>query len=207
LDDQSEETEVSSSPTLEVHLLELNQKIESLQYELEEASRTVKAKELKVLELEQIINRTESPKKEKSSTNVPILEEMHDLEFELEDLLRNKIQAEVEFLVVTRTTQSRKILAEDQIALLQEQKSLAGDQAQIVLKLRDAEDKAIKLKKQAEELEAHCKELLGTEKVSKLQNKACKFSCFCFIQLLLLCVAFGLFLIQLMPPSNEVVPT
>ena len=207
LDDQSEETEVSSSPTLEVHLLELNQKIESLQYELEEASRTVKAKELKVLELEQIINRTESPKKEKSSTNVPILEEMHDLEFELEDLLKNKIQAEVEFLVITRTTQSWKMLAEDQIALLAEQKSLAGDQEQMVLKLWGAEDKAIKLKKQAEELVSHCKELLGTEKVLKLQNKFCKFSFFCFIQLLLLCVAFGLFLIRLMPPSHDIVPT
>ena len=207
LDDQPEETEVSSSPTLEARLLGLNQKIEHLQYKLEEASVTLKAKELKVVELEDIINRTQSQKKERSGTYVPIHEEMHGLKFELEELLKKKIQAEVEFLVITRTTQSWKMLAEDQIALLAEQKSLAGDQEQMVLKLWGAEDKAIKLKKQAEELVSHCKELLGTEKVLKLQNKFCKFSFFCFIQLLLLCVAFGLFLIRLMPPSHDIVPT
>lgn len=167
----------------------------------------MKAKELKVLELEDIIKRTQFPKTEASSTNVPISERIQDLEVELEDLLKRKIQAEVEFLIITRTTHSWKILAEDQIALLEEQKSLAGGQAQVMLKLRDAEEKAVKLKEQSEELELHCEELLGTEKVLKLQSQVCKFSFCSFIQLLLLCVAFGLFLMQLMPPSDEFVPT
>lgn len=111
-----------------------------------------------------------------SSSNVSIQEEMHDLEVELDDLLEKKIQAEVEFLIVTRTTQTWKILAEDQIALLESQKSLASDQVQMMLKLRgDAEKKAIKFKEQAEELKLQCKELLGTKKVLKLHRKICKF--------------------------------
>lgn len=207
LDDQSEETEVSSSPAIAAHLVALNQKIEHFQYRLDEASATVKAKELEVLELKNIIKRTQSPKNEASTASDPIFEEINDLEFKLEDLHKKKIQAEVEFLIMTRTTQSWKLIAEDQSALLEEQKSLAGDQAQITLRLRDAEDKAIRLKEQAAELEAHCSKLLQTEKVLKLQNKVCKFSLCCLIQLLLLFVACGLFLIQLMPQSEEIVPT
>ncbi|ONK69288.1 uncharacterized protein A4U43_C05F21280 [Asparagus officinalis] len=206
-DDQSEETEASSSPTFEAHLLELNHKIENLQYKLDEASAVVKAKELKIIDLEDIINQTHLPSKESSSTTVPTFEEMNDLEFELEDLFKKKIQSEIELLIITRTTQSWKILAEDQIALLEEQKSLAVDQAHALLRLNDAEEKAIKLKDQAEELDSHCKELLGTEKVLKLQNKVCKYSFCCFIQLVLLFVALGLFMIQMIPPSDDFVPT
>ncbi|KAJ6832290.1 WPP domain-interacting protein 2 [Iris pallida] len=206
IDGQFEETEVSSSPAFEANLAELSREIERLQHKLEAAVATAKAKESKVLELEAIINRTQLPKKETCSTHPPLNEMHQKLESELERLLKKKIEAEIEFLIITRTNQSWKVLTEDQIALLQEQKSLAGDQAQMTLKLKEAETKALKVEDRADELDDYCNELLQTEKTLKLQNKVCKFSVYFFLQLLLLCIAFGLFLIQV-PQSNDVVPT
>lgn len=188
-------------------MLELNHKRELLQCQLEEALATVKAKESKVLELEDIMKRKQSPRKEASSTYVPIQDEVTDLEIELERLLEKKFQAEVELLIILKTTHNWKIMAEGQISLLEEQKSLSRDQTKVMLKLSDTENRLTRLKDKADELEARCKELLETENVLKLQNKVCKISVCCFIQLLLLCFAFGLFLVQLMPPADECVPT
>ncbi|KAJ6800394.1 WPP domain-interacting protein 2 [Iris pallida] len=208
LDGQFEDTEVSNSPAFDANLLELSREVECLQHKLEATVATAKSKESKVLELEAIINRIQSPKEEACSISPLLLNEMHQkLESELESLLKKKIEAEIEYLIITRTTQSWKLLTEDQIALLEEQKSLAGDQAQMTLKLKEAECKALKVKDRADELGAYCNVLLQTENTLKLKNKVCKFSLCFFLQLLLLCIAFGLFLIQLLPQSNDVVPT
>lgn len=208
-DDNNEEAEGSSSPSPAADSGQLNQKIEHLQYKLEEASATVKARELKVLELEAILNRTGFPPgREIGNTDLQLLQEKcKEMEFDLDRLLEKKMQAEIEYLFMTRTTQSWKLQAEDHIALLEDQKSLAGDQTQIMLNLRDTENQVIMLKGKMEELEAYCKELVGTREVLRLQNKVFKSSLCCFIQLVMLSIAFGLFLMQLFAPSYGVVPT
>ncbi|XP_077222712.1 WPP domain-interacting protein 2-like [Tasmannia lanceolata] len=194
-------TEVSSFSLKNVQLTELFSKVNLLERLLEEASASLKAKESKVLDLESILNGTQLPKKE--TEKILLQDTCKVMEVELEDLFMKKIEAEIEYLI----TRKLKVEAKDQITLFEEQKSLAEDQAQMLLKLRDAENKATLLKRQAEELETYSKELLRTEEILKMQNSICKSTLFSLIQLIILCIVFGLFLLQLLPHSTGVVPT
>ncbi|WOL06388.1 hypothetical protein Cni_G15122 [Canna indica] len=202
LDGQYQETEGISSLTVEANLVELVQKIEHLECKLEEALNDVKTKESKVLELEAILDRTG---KEVDNTDVSLLEEKcHKMEIELENLLQKKIETEIEYMIMMRTTQSWKVLTEDHIALLEEQKSLCRDQSEVMLKVKNAENRAILLKQRAEELE---KDLLETREVLRLQRKTLKYSLCCFFQMVVLFIAFGLFLLHLAPSSTDIAPT
>ncbi|XP_077222713.1 WPP domain-interacting protein 2-like [Tasmannia lanceolata] len=200
-----EETEGSSFSPMEAQLTDLSQEVSLLEHLLEETSITLKAKESKALELESILNGTQLPKKE--TKNNLLKDTSKVVEIELEDLFKKKIEAEIEYLMMTRTTRKLKVEAENQITRFEEQKSLVEDQARMVLKLRDTENKATLLKRQAEELETRSKELLRTEEVLKMQNSVCKLTLLSFIQFLMFCIVFGLFLLQLLPHSTGVVPT
>ncbi|XP_058114534.1 WPP domain-interacting protein 1 [Magnolia sinica] len=193
-----EEMEESDSPPFESQVSKLTQNVNLLQHKLEEMSAALKVKELEVLMLESVRNKTQLPG-HKTDSNL-----LQEQEVELEDLFKKRIEAEVEYLMMTRTTQKLKVTAEDQISLSQ---SLAKEQDKMLLKLREAENKASILKGQAEELEASYKELLGTKEVLKTKNNVCKYSLCLFIQLVMLCIVFGLFLMQLLPNSTEYVPT
>lgn len=197
-----------NSQMLEAYLVDLKKKAENLESKLEEASTVIETKEQKLRELEALLSKIQFPKMEGTSTHVlPLQAHEEELDSELEVLLKEKMEAEIEYLILTRTTQNWKILSEDHIALFKEQRYLAGDQEQMMLKLRDTEDKIITLNEQKDKLEAYCKELVGTENVMRLQNKVCKFSLCIIFQLMLLCIAIGLFLMQLLSPVDGVVPT
>ncbi|CAL9159798.1 WPP domain-interacting protein 1-like [Musa acuminata AAA Group] len=202
---QYEETEGSSSPAVEVNLVEQNEKIEHLECKLGEALAVVRAKETKILELEAVLNRTERPNKESDSTDLLFFQEKcRDMEMELENLLEKKIEVEIKYTILARTTQIWRVLEEDHIALLEEQKSPSGDQLNMMCEVENAENKTFVSRGGAEELE---KDLLAAEEVLKLQRIAYKYSlCFC-VQIILLCIAFGLFLMQLFPSSSGVAPT
>ncbi|XP_043701950.1 WPP domain-interacting protein 1-like isoform X2 [Telopea speciosissima] len=151
-------------------------------------------------------NRGESSKEELGSS-LKSPQGFRQMEIEVEDLIKQKIETEVESLVITRSTQNFKVATADHISLLEEQKSLVGEQTQMLEKLRDAESNAVLLKRKAEELEESCGELLGTGGVLEMQNRVCKFT-FCFlIQLILLFVALGIFILQLLPHYAGFVPT
>ncbi|RWW89162.1 hypothetical protein BHE74_00001863 [Ensete ventricosum] len=202
---QYEETEGSSSPAVEVNLVEQNEKIEHLECKLGEALAAVKAKETKILELEAVLHRTERPNKESDSTNLLFFQEKcRDMEMELENLLEKKIEVEIKYTILARSCQIWRVVEEDGIALLEEQKSLSGDQMKMMCEVENAENKTIMLRERAEEVE---KDLLAAEEVLKLQSIAYKYSlCFC-VQMILLCIAVGLFLLQLLPSSSGVAPT
>ncbi|KAJ0986970.1 hypothetical protein J5N97_005326 [Dioscorea zingiberensis] len=202
--DQFDETE----GTLDAHLIELNEKIEDLEQKLEEASATAKAKEVKVRELEAILTNKNPAKKETGSSGIHFLqEECEVVELELEKLLKKKMEAEIEYLIITRTTQSWKVLVEDQVALFEEQNSLLKNQSQMIIKMKNTENTATMLKEQVEKLEDSCKELLKTEEVLKLQNKTFRYSICFFIQFLMFCIALVLFIVHRLPPSDGFVPT
>lgn len=210
--DQFDDSEGSSTTTLEAHLIELSEKIEHLEQKLEEASASAKEKEMKVLELEAILSNTNPTKKEAGSSDVQYLQgEYATVELELESSLKNKIEAEIEYLIITRTTQNWKVLFEDQIALFEEQKSMLKDQlldqSQMIHKLKDNENMVTTLKEHIEKLEVSCSELLKTEEVLKLQNKAFRYSICFFVQLVMCCIALALFIVHLLPPPDGFVPT
>lgn len=207
-DGQSEGLESSTSLISEIQVFELNKKVKHLESKLQETLATVKVKEQKVWELELALSNTNCPKIEGTIAHVSALQERKEhLKSELEILLKKKMEAEIEYLILRRTSPNWKVVSEDHITLLNELRYLAGDQEQMMLKLRDAEDKTIKLRERTDELGAYSEELVGTEYVLRLQHKICKFSLFFIFQLMLLCIAFGLFLMKLLFPADGVVPT
>ncbi|OAY63255.1 WPP domain-interacting protein 1 [Ananas comosus] len=187
-----------SSSSLLPDVLKLEQKVKHLENELKDASATIEAKESKLLELQVLLNGTQLP---------TLQAKCKEMEAELEWLLGKQLEAEVECLILTKANRSCKRLVEDEIALLKEQKSVASDHAKLTLELQENGKKAIILEERSEKLEASCKELVGTAENLKLQNRVCKTSLFCFVQVIMLFIALGVFLIQLFPPSSDVVPT
>lgn len=164
----------------------LNKNVQTLERQLSEAEGRLKEKELRILEHEATINSMESA---------------HD------SLFKQKVEAEVEYLVITRSNKDLSVLVKDQIKLLMEQKSVASKQAQSLGMMTDVENKAIILQEQAEQLDALHKEMEGSENILKMQRRVVKFTKCLFMQLILLVLVFGLFILQLLPKSAVVVPT
>ncbi|KAI8012303.1 WPP domain-interacting protein 1 [Camellia lanceoleosa] len=179
--------DITRSAELETQLVTLKQNINLLENKLEEANTVLKAKEAKVTELEHALNSTELPREE--------------MEAELEALFEQKIEAEVEYLAISRTIQKLRVAAVD------EQKTLVSEQAQTLNELGDAKRKAAMLKRRAEKLETSCEDIVETDQVLTLQNRVCKVSSFFFVQLILLVVVFVFLLLQLSPQYAGVVPT
>ncbi|KAL0362994.1 UNVERIFIED_CONTAM: WPP domain-interacting protein 2 [Sesamum calycinum] len=94
-----------------------------------------------------------------------------DVETEVEDLFKQKIEVEVEYLAISRMVQKLKAAAGNHITVLEEQKALVSEQTQILDKLGDAENKALMLKKQAEKLENFCEDIASADETLELQNR------------------------------------
>ncbi|KAL5981295.1 hypothetical protein ACLOJK_015350 [Asimina triloba] len=196
-----EEREESDSPPSEPQMIKLTHKVNHLEHKLAVTSVALKAKESEVLALESILNKIQLPGCIQDQT---VLQEQ---EVELDSLFKRRIEAEVEYLIMTRTTQKLKVTAEDQISLYEDQKSLVVEQEEMLLKLKEAENRATMLRMQTDELEASCKKLLETTEILRMQSDVCKNSLRFVIQLVLLCIVFALFLLQLLPHSTGFVPT
>lgn len=115
---------------------------------------------------------------------------IRDVVTELEDLFKQKVEAEVEYLAISRTVQKLRVAAVDQISVLEDYKALASEQTQVLHKLGDAESKAALLKKEAEKLEKSCDEIANVEELLRLQRRVGKY-CSCFAaQVVILLVFF-----------------
>ncbi|KAL7130684.1 hypothetical protein ABFS83_13G150500 [Erythranthe nasuta] len=131
--------------------------------------------------------------------------ENRDLEVEIEELFKQKIENEVECMVLSRSANKmRAASAVDQITVMEEQ---ASEQTVILDKLEHAENKAAMLKKEAEKLERICEDIASVDETLKLQNRVCKYSSCFFVQLVMLALALAVFVYQLSPNYDEVVPT
>ncbi|CAK7323896.1 unnamed protein product [Dovyalis caffra] len=205
--DQFESESIKESSSLEFRVLSLTQNVKNLESSLEEANAMLKAKESRVAELEASLNGDKSPKEESASNTELQQEKSREIEDELEGLFRQKMEAEIECLALTRSLQKMRVAAGDQISLFEEQEALAGEQVQMLNKLGKAESKAALLKKQAEELEKYCGDVLETKEVFKMQSQVCKVTACFFIQLILLILVFWFLVLQLSPNSGVVVPT
>ncbi|XP_057486399.1 WPP domain-interacting protein 1-like [Actinidia eriantha] len=196
-----------SSHFLEKQVISLEQKVNLLESKLEEANAVLKEKEAKVIELECALKNNRSPKEEMPRTVESQQKKYGDMEAELEGLFKQKIEAEVEYLAISRTIQKLRVAAVDQVAVFEELEALALQQPQIFNRLGDAESKAEMLKIQAEKLETYSEDIVGTDQVLKLQKRVCKVTSCVFIQSILLFVVFVLFFLQLSPRYAGVVPT
>ncbi|KAK8969380.1 WPP domain-interacting protein 1 [Platanthera guangdongensis] len=203
-----EEMEARSSLTLEADIIYLKNKVENLELKLEESSATIKAKEQKLCKLEAVLGGNSPPDIECSSTRLSSLQHNEEvLNSELEVLIKKKMEADIEYFLIARMTGNLKTLSEDQIRLFHEQKHLARDHEQTMLKLRDAEERMTELSERTEKLDEYCRELVGMESVLRLQNKLFRFSLSFVVQLMLLLLALGLFLMHLLSRADGVAPT
>ncbi|KAL0353439.1 UNVERIFIED_CONTAM: WPP domain-interacting protein 2 [Sesamum angustifolium] len=105
------------------------------------------------LDVEQKLHKTSSdrrvPQGCSSALQSDVVEtENRDVETEVEDLFKQKIEVEVEYLAISRMVQKLKAAAGNHITVLEEQKALVSEQTQILDKLGNAENKALMLKKQ-----------------------------------------------------------
>ncbi|PIA58272.1 hypothetical protein AQUCO_00500301v1 [Aquilegia coerulea] len=201
-----EEIEKNGSLPLEAELIKIQSKVHLLERKLEDATIILDVKESRVVELEGILNERELSKEEQGSSLQSLQEKCKELETELDDLFKQKIEVEVECLAMRKTSQKLKVVSEDQVALYEEQKSLISEQNKLLHKFRDTESKIATKKEEVENL-ASFGESLDTVEVLKMHSRIRKHT-FCFsVQLLLLCLVFGMLFLQSWPGSTGYVPT
>ncbi|TVU15637.1 hypothetical protein EJB05_39169 [Eragrostis curvula] len=183
-----------------VDVLQMNEKMQHFEQKLKEASDTIRQKDLRISNLEIVINGADRPLLEEDAANIV------QLEMEVERQLQDKIQAEIQWLVMVKAKQNWQVRAEDRIAL-EEHKLSAGDNRKMMLKLQETESKIVMLKEQVDKLEVHEKELYRTTEVLKMQSRTFKVSLFGLIQLIMLCLSLKMFLAPVSVPFDDVVPT
>ncbi|KAJ1269013.1 hypothetical protein BS78_07G177600, partial [Paspalum vaginatum] len=182
---------------------EVSERIKHLKSRLKEASTPIKEKVSRIHELEANPSRMQPEKTTIESTNLHLLLSQS----ELDELYKEKMEAEIQCTILKRAFHASSTLFEDEMALCEAQKSLSEDYRQLGLKLRHTENRAMMLEDMAEKLQVQCKELSNSSEVLKLQSKASRVSLFSFVQFILLCIAIGTYLMRLSPSSTEVVPT
>ncbi|KAJ1271478.1 hypothetical protein BS78_06G130300 [Paspalum vaginatum] len=186
-------------PYAGVDMLQLNEKMEHLEQKLKVASNTMREKDLRLSKLQILINTADRPTLEEAAS-------IDQLEMELEHHLQEKLEAEIQCLVMLKARQNWQVRAEDQMAL-EEHRASAGGNTKMLLKLRETEGKIVMLKEQVDMLEVHEKELYRRTEVLKIQSRTFKVSLFGLVQLIMLCVSLKMFFARVSVPFDEVVPT
>ncbi|KAG9146791.1 hypothetical protein Leryth_005113 [Lithospermum erythrorhizon] len=187
--------------TLESEVSSLKENVHLMEIKLEESTATLKMKEARIGELEGRLG---------SHTNREEMAKAHamhnvDLTSELEALYKQKIEADIEYLTISKTIQDLRVASVDQISQLEEK--IVSEQSQIMNKLIGAESKAVNLKRDAKSLEKHCEDIVIADETVKLQSSVCKYTTCFSIQLVMLVVMLIALLSQLSPHAPGVVPT
>lgn len=198
----ADETNQAASSSLEFQISSLKQHVNLLESKLEELQGVLASKDSRIVELETALSSGKFPKEESANTLG-----YKEVEYEIEDLFRQKVEAEVEYLAIAKVMQNLKVGADLQFTLLEEQEKLSENQAQVLNKIIDAESKASVLKNKAEELEKYCGDSLVIEESFLLQKRVCKVSFYLFLQFMMLILFFWFLVSQLSQNSGVVVPT
>jgi len=176
----------AASSSFEVTVLGLTGKVKLLETELEETMAILKSKESRVAELESSINTRNSHK-----------EEVRETDEEFERFFRQRIEAEIEYLAITRAIE--KLQCETIID--GEKHVFADEQVEMMNRPKEAESKATTLKKQS------CDDVSETKEVSTTRWEVFKVSSCAFVQLILLFLVLWLFVLQMPSPAGLDVPT
>lgn len=163
----AEEIKQAASSSLEFQISSLTQQVNLLESKLKELQGVLAGKDSRIVELETALSSGNFPK-EVSANTVGLSEEKYrEVEYEVEGLFMQKIEAEVEYLAITKVIQNCKAVTDSQYTLLEEQEKLSENQSQVLNKLVDAEGRASVLKNKAEELEKYCGDSLVIEEDRK----------------------------------------
>ncbi|KAG5034683.1 hypothetical protein GLYMA_04G113700v4 [Glycine max] len=203
----AEEIRQTASSSSDPQVLSLTQNINILESKLEDLQGVLALKDSRIAELEASLSSVKISREESASTIDLSEKKCEGVESELEGLFKLRIEAEVEYLAISKVMQNMKGGAGIQQTLLEEQEKLSENQAQILDKVVDAESKASVLKNKTEELEKYCGDSVVVEESFVLQRRVCKMSFYLFIQFMFLVLIFWLYMSQLSHNSGMVVPT
>lgn len=170
---------------LEIQVLNLTENVKNLETNLEEANASLQMQDAHLSDLKAALSLSKLPEEEPGSREV---------ESELEGIFRKKIEAEIEYFVITRALQKLRV---------EEQQSLADVQSKMTSKLGKVEAKAALLKKQAEEKA----DIRGLDEVLRFQKRTCMASFYLILQLVLLLAVCLQFASRLFPKSAVSLPT
>ncbi|CAN6235322.1 unnamed protein product [Urochloa humidicola] len=203
-------------PYAEADMLELNEKMEHLEQKLKEATNTIREKDLRLSKLQVLISTADRPTPEEEEEAASI----DQLVTELERHLQEKLEAEIQCVVMLNARQSWQVRAEDRAALEEHgwASSPAGDnnnnnnnsnntKKMMMLKLRETESRIVTLKAQVDKLEVQEKELYRATEALRMQSRTFKVSLFGLVQLVMLCLSLKVFFARVPVPFDEVVPT
>ena len=121
------EIEWSSSP-----VEELNEKIKMLESKLEEATMVISEQDSKILELDAL-------SQVQPQNTIACNNDLLSLQSDVDQLLLEKMEAEIQCFILTRASQDWKLLTMDQFALNEAQKSLPADHKSLETKLNKNE--------------------------------------------------------------------
>ncbi|XP_028753047.1 WPP domain-interacting protein 1 isoform X1 [Neltuma alba] len=200
----AEGTKPTYSSSLELQILILTQKANVLESKLNELQGMLALRDSRIHELATVLGSHELPTEESGST-VNLLAEKFKLESELEGFFRQKIEAEIEYLIITKMMQNFKVAEAYQHRVLEELETSSKRQAQVLNKLGIAESKAAMLKNKADELGNYCSDILGVEETITVQKRLYKVTLCFLVQFMLLVMVFRFFVSQLLPTSGVVV--
>ncbi|KAB2059347.1 hypothetical protein ES319_A11G295500v1 [Gossypium barbadense] len=205
----SEKMSGSTLGSLETQLFTLTHKVKYLESKLEEARAVLQARDSKISELETSVNGSRSRNEEPGSTAGLRQEKYREMEFDLEVLFQQRMEAEIEFLTLTRAVQKLKVsVGNHHLKVSEDQTPFAREQAWMSNKLGEAENTAAATPMiQARELEKSYGDALGTNNVLMMQRRVFKVTLCFFMQLVLLILVFVWVVLQLSSHSGMVVPT
>jgi hypothetical protein len=192
-------------PYSEADVLELSEKMEHLEQKVKEASNTIREKDLMLSKLQILIGTADRAALEEELEEAAA--SIDQLETELERHLQEKLEAEIQCLLMLKASQNWQVRAEDRVALEEHRALSAGDKTRMLLKLRETESKIVMLKEQVDKLEVREKELNRTTEVLKMQSRTFRASLFGLVQLVMLCLSLKVFFARVSAPFDEAVPT
>ncbi|CAH8317972.1 unnamed protein product [Eruca vesicaria subsp. sativa] len=174
-----------SSPRSEI--VTLVNAVEQLETKLEETRSMLEVKESHIRELESTTDQNKRSWGESGNVSETVVE----------DIFRQRIEAEIEYLIYSRSIDNLN----HQMKLVETQEELAEEKANETLnKLDKVQMKAADLTNRAQDLQNECIETTGS-----IKKRACKItSCF-LIQLVLLLTVALVFMSQLVPESSDIV--
>ncbi|KAG5048877.1 hypothetical protein GLYMA_04G113700v4 [Glycine max] len=167
----AEEIRQTASSSSDPQVLSLTQNINILESKLEDLQGVLALKDSRIAELEASLSSVKISREESASTIDLSEKKCEGVESELEGLFKLRIEAEVEYLAISKVMQNMKGGAGIQQTLLEEQEKLSENQAQILDKVVDAESKASVLKNKTEELEKYCGDSVVVEESFVLQRR------------------------------------
>lgn len=200
-------TEPTYSNPLELVVLTLTQDVNVLERKLSDLQGILVLKDTRINELETSLKGSHELPEEESGSAVRLSAEKFRVESELESFFRQKIETEIECLVIAEMTQNFKVWEPVQHNVLEELKTSSKRKAQVLNKLEIAESKAAALKNKADELGNYYGDVLGIEETFTMQRRICKVTLCFFVQFMLLIMVFWFFVSQLLPSSVVVIPT